>query len=36
MAAAWLQLDGAAGEGVSPEYVVDDLADLPGRPFPWR
>ncbi|MFC4407992.1 HAD family hydrolase [Haloarchaeobius iranensis] len=34
--AVWLRADGSAGGEVSPEYVVDNLAELHGRPFPWE
>ncbi|WP_256298129.1 HAD family hydrolase [Haloarchaeobius salinus] len=34
--AVWLRADGSADDETVPEYVVDDLAELHRRPFPWE
>lgn len=36
MAAAWLRVADDPAVEASPEYVVDELAELHGRPFPWE
>ncbi|WP_440990651.1 HAD family hydrolase [Haloarchaeobius baliensis] len=35
MSAAWLREGDEPEVDVTPEYVVDDLAELQDRPFPW-
>jgi HAD superfamily hydrolase (TIGR01549 family) len=33
--AVWLRLDGAPADDITPEYVIDGLAELHHEPHPW-